>query len=237
MTLQYFISDLHLDPARPRVTEAFAAFLRHNTACDSLYILGDLFETWVGDDDDSPLAGQVRALLMAFSAAGPAVYLMPGNRDFLLGNTFCTEVGAQLLPDSTVINLHGKPTLLMHGDSLCIEDTAYQAFRLKVRSPEWRADVLGRNLEERRSLATELRAMSGEQQSNKADDIMDATPSEVARVMTEHGVTQMIHGHTHRPKRHTEPSGSRWVLGDWHEHGWALAANEKGLKLNKFIIS
>jgi UDP-2,3-diacylglucosamine hydrolase len=202
-----FISDLHLDPARPGVTRALADFLQQHSDCESLYILGDLFEAWVGDDDDSSLAVQVRGLLRDFSAAGPALYIMRGNRDFLLGEAFCGTVGAQLLDDPTPIDLHGVPTLLMHGDSLCTADSDYQDFRTTVTDPVWQTRVLARSLDQRRGLAAELRAMSGEANSNKAADIMDVTRDEVEKVMRAHGVRQLIHGHTHRPTRHEEVSG------------------------------
>ena len=231
MPRSYFISDLHLDPGRPRVTGAFASFLERNNDCAALYILGDLFEVWIGDDDDCDLADEVRGLLKNFTDSGPDLYLMRGNRDFLLGEHFCHEVGATFLEDPTIIELGGLPTLLMHGDSLCIEDADYQAFRQSVQRDAWREDVLARSLADRRSLARELRQMSGELKGNKTDDIMDASPAEVARVMTEYRVKQMIHGHTHRPRRHTEPAGVRWVLGDWDREAWILEAKGSTLDL------
>ena len=191
-----FISDLHLDSARPAVIAALATFLRNNTNCDALFVLGDLFEAWVGDDDDSALASEVAALFREFTAAGPALYLMQGNRDFLLGAGFCDSVNGVLLDDPTVIDLYGTPTLLMHGDSLCTGDAEYVAFRARARSPEWQAELLAKPLPERRALAAQLRAMSREANSNKAEDIMDVTPSEVLRVMSEAGVGRLIHGHT-----------------------------------------
>jgi UDP-2,3-diacylglucosamine hydrolase len=232
-----FISDLHLDPARPGVTRALADFLQQHSDCESLYILGDLFEAWVGDDDDSSLAVQVRGLLRDFSAAGPALYIMRGNRDFLLGEAFCGTVGAQLLDDPTPIDLHGVPTLLMHGDSLCTADSDYQDFRTTVTDPVWQTRVLARSLDQRRGLAAELRAMSGEANSNKAADIMDVTRDEVEKVMRAHGVRQLIHGHTHRPTRHEEVSGVRWVLGDWDTQGWAIEAARNKVNLYNFAIN
>jgi UDP-2,3-diacylglucosamine hydrolase len=232
-----FISDLHLDPARPGVTRALADFLQQHSDCESLYILGDLFEAWVGDDDDASLAVQVRGLLRDFSAAGPALYIMRGNRDFLLGEAFCGTVGAQLLDDPTPIDLHGVPTLLMHGDSLCTADSDYQDFRTTVTDPVWQTRVLARSLDQRRGLAAELRAMSGEANSNKAADIMDVTRDEVEKVMRAHGVRQLIHGHTHRPTRHEEVSGVRWVLGDWDTQGWAIEAARNKVNLYNFVIT
>jgi UDP-2,3-diacylglucosamine hydrolase len=226
-----FISDLHLDPARPAVTRALAEFLIQHRDCDQLYILGDLFEAWIGDDDDAPLAGEVTALLRDFSAAGPALFIMPGNRDFLLGQTFCHAVGATLLSDPTPVDLYGRATLLLHGDSLCTRDEAYQAFRKTARDPQWQAQLLNQGLAERRTLAGELRSMSKEANSNKAEDIMDVTPNEVTRVMAEYNVQQLIHGHTHRPARHREAAGERWVLGDWDKQLWFIRADRDTINL------
>jgi UDP-2,3-diacylglucosamine hydrolase len=231
-----FISDLHLDVARPAVTRALASFLARHQHCDSLYILGDLFETWIGDDDDAPIAAEIAALLRDYAAAGPALFIMGGNRDFLLGEAFCATAGAQLLADPTVIDLYGEPTLLMHGDSLCTADTQYQAFRCTARDPLWQKQLLARSLQERRILAGDLRAMSKEANSNKAEDIMDVTRSEVDKVMREYGVKQLIHGHTHRPATHTVCAGYRWVLGDWDTMGWAIDASSSELNLYSFNI-
>lgn len=232
----YFISDLHLDPARPGTTRALADFLLKHSDCDALYILGDLFEAWIGDDDDAPLVAEVRTLLQQFSGAGSSLFIMQGNRDFLLGENFCRSVGASLLPDPSVIDLCGIPTLLMHGDSLCTEDRDYQQFRVQARAPEWQSELLSKSLEERRALATQLRAMSKEASSNKAADIMDVTPSAVSAAMQAHHVERLIHGHTHRPARHEEPSGERWVLGDWDRTGWAIKADKNHIELFEFNI-
>jgi UDP-2,3-diacylglucosamine hydrolase len=236
VTFTVFISDLHLDSSRPAVTQALAEFLGQNTHCDSLYILGDLFEAWLGDDDDSPIALQVTALLKKFSDSGPSLYLMQGNRDFLMGPAFCDTVGGQLLNDPTVIDLYGTPTLLMHGDSLCTDDVEYQAFRKTTRDPKWQAQMLCHTLEERKAFAAHLRSVSKESNSNKAQDIMDVSPATVGKVMSEHGVQQLIHGHTHRPARHEIPSGLRWVLGDWEQQGWAIQVSSSKFELNKFDI-
>lgn len=236
MSSTLFISDLHLDAARPELSSALAAFLQRHTHCDALYILGDLFEAWIGDDDDNEPVPDTCQLLRRFSDAGPTLYLMHGNRDFLLGEQFAHRVGATLLPDPTVINLYGKRTLLMHGDSLCTADTDYQAFRTQSRSDQWQSEILGRSLEARRQLATQLRHLSNATNSIKAEDIMDVTRQEVDRVMAAHGVNQLIHGHTHRPMRHEETNGRRWVLGDWDQKGWAIEANKSGLNLYNFNI-
>ena len=236
MSRTLFISDLHLDASRPRISGALAGFLRQNTDCDALYVLGDLFEAWVGDDDNSPLASETASVFRAFAAAGPALYLMVGNRDFLLGESFCAVVGATLLPDPTVIDLYGTPALLMHGDSLCTADEEYMAFRARARDPAWQAEMLAKPIAERRALASQLRAMSSEANSNKAEDIMDVTPSEVDRVMAEAGVTRLIHGHTHRPGRHSVAGGERVVLGDWGQRGWFIEARPGEIDLLNFDI-
>ncbi len=222
MSASYFISDLHLDPARPEISRAFYHFLSNLHNRDTLYILGDLFESWVGDDDDSELAGACGAALSRFTGTGAACYLMHGNRDFLVGQAFCARAGVQLLPDPSVIDLNGTRTLLLHGDSLCTADTAYQTFRQKVRSPAWRAEISAKSLAERRELALQLRELSHEAKSNKAQDIVDVSPGAVAQAMREHAVRHLIHGHTHRPGTHTLAEGQRWVLGDWESGGTGL---------------
>lgn len=232
-----FISDLHLHPERPQLTRAFFHFL-HTRArgAEALYILGDFFDAWIGDDDDTPLNAQVAAELKNLSDAGTRLFLMHGNRDFLLGQTFAQNAGAQLIAEGTVIDLYGCPTLLMHGDSLCTGDTEYMAFRQQVRSPQWQAQILAQPLAARRALAAQLRAKSQAMNSLKAEDIMDVTEAEVARVMSEAKVTRLIHGHTHRPARHPmlldgKPA-ERIVLGDWHHRAWALEANESPQREN-----
>jgi UDP-2,3-diacylglucosamine hydrolase len=231
-----FVSDLHLDSARPAAVRALAAFLRQQTHCEHLFVLGDLFEAWPGDDDDSPLATEVIGLLRDFSASGARLSVMRGNRDFLLGERFCTRVGATLLADPTVIDLYGEPTLLMHGDSLCTGDMDYQRFRLTARDPDWQARLLARPLAARRELAGQLRALSREANSMKSEDIMDVSPAEVALQMRDHGVRQLIHGHTHRPARHATENGLRWVLGAWERQGWVLEARPGEIELNNFNI-
>jgi UDP-2,3-diacylglucosamine hydrolase len=232
-----FISDLHLDSARPAVTRALADFLSSHTHCTALYILGDLFEAWPGDDDDSVIARRTRQLLRAYSDAGPELFIMRGNRDFLLGEAFCEAAGATLLQDPTLIELNDKPTLLMHGDSLCTADSDYQQFRRKARDPDWQRELLAKPLSERRALADELRAMSSEATSMKSEDIMDVTPAEVDRQMRAHGAGQLIHGHTHRPARHDVDNQLRWVLGSWENEAWFLQASKNSINLYNIIIN
>ncbi|MDP4918547.1 MAG: UDP-2,3-diacylglucosamine diphosphatase, partial [Haliea sp.] len=196
---------------------ALRRFLLDHQDCDALYILGDLFEVWIGDDDDTPLAREVTEMLRRFTAAGPALYLLPGNRDFLLGRDFCAAVGGKLLRDPRVV-------------------TEYQAFRKTTRSSAWQTELLARSLEDRRALARELRQRSREATSNKAEDIMDVTPSEVERALLDHAVQRMVHGHTHRPARHEHVAGVRWVLGDWDQKGWYLKISPEGVDLKSFDI-
>lgn len=236
MPTTYFISDLHLEATRPGTVRALRRFLLEHQDCEALYILGDLFEVWIGDDDDSQLGREVAEMLQRFSAAGPRLYLMQGNRDFLLGKQFCQRVGGRLLRDPSVVNLYGEPTLLLHGDSLCTRDIEYQAFRKTTRTRAWQAELLARPLEERRNLARELRNRSREANSNKAEDIMDVTLEDVGRALLDHEVRQLIHGHTHRPARHEHAAGTRWVLGDWDQKGWCLEVKPDRIALLDFHI-
>lgn len=237
MSYSLLISDLHLDPARPEHLDAMAALLqRHAGQAECLYVLGDLFEAWIGDDDDSDFNRRAIAAFRAFSEAGSELLFMHGNRDFLLGKHFAAACGGTLLDEGTVVNLHGTPALLMHGDSLCTHDTAYQQFRAMVRNPQWQQMMLAKPLEERRALAQGMRMQSQSNNANKAENIMDVTPEEVVRVMDDAGVRHLIHGHTHRPAVHdvalAHDQGTRWVLGDWGDKGWWIIADEEnGLRL------
>lgn len=213
-----FISDLHLDEGRPELAQAFARFLAEVVAAaDQLYILGDFFEAWLGDDDDRAFN---RQLVEALAAVKAEVFVMHGNRDFLLGQTFCQQAGAQLLPDPWQLATEKEPVLLMHGDSLCTRDHAYMEARTLLRSHAWQQAFLSKPLEERAALAAALRGESKAHTRQAAADIMDVTPEEVERVMQEAGVALLIHGHTHRPAEHLTSLGGkpakRLVLGDWH---------------------
>lgn len=229
------ISDLHLDESRPGVIAGLEYFLRDLQQIDALYILGDLFEAWLGDDDDRPLVHETATLLSSVTKRGIDLYLMRGNRDFLLGETFCRRVGAALLPDTTVHTLGQTPTLLMHGDSLCTGDADYQSFRRMTRDPAWQARILEKPLAERRQMASDLRTMSTEANSMKPEDIMDVDQGEVRDRMREWHVERLVHGHTHRPARHELTQGTRWVLGDWTEHGgWRLDVGRSDPRLSRF---
>ncbi|WP_111642018.1 UDP-2,3-diacylglucosamine diphosphatase [Marinimicrobium alkaliphilum] len=236
-----FISDMHLHESRPAVTEAFYDFLQTRASdAHALYILGDFFDAWIGDDDDSALATDVAKALAKVSAAGTEIFLMHGNRDFLIGHDYAKRCGASLIPGGTVIDLYGTHTLLMHGDELCTQDREYMAFRQQVRSPEWQQQILSQPLTVRRAMAQQLREQSASMNSLKAEDIMDVTPEDVVRVMRDALVTRMIHGHTHRPARHPlgidGRSAERIVLGDWHDKGWCVYADEGRLELQDWRI-
>lgn len=233
----YFISDLHLDESRPEVTNAFERFLGRVTDADALYILGDLFEFWIGDDDDAPIVERVANMLRHYSASNPNIYFMHGNRDFLLGERFAARAGAKILNDPTILPLGDQRAVLLHGDSLCTRDEEYQQFRLLARSTDWQSEMLQRSLEERRQLAQLLRNASKDAGSRKAQDIMDVTGTEVTRVMQENECAIMIHGHTHRPARHEIETGTRWVLGDWEESGWFLRYQDGEFELVDFDIN
>ena len=238
-----FISDLHLDPLRPGITRLFGHFLeREARTADALYILGDLFEAWVGDDDPSDTGEFVAAHLAALSGRGVPVYFMHGNRDFLLGADYARRAGMQLLADPTVIDLHGRRALLMHGDTLCTGDLAYQQFRMQTRDPAWQARFLSQPLGARLAFAQQARAASQARQGDLRDagtmeTITDVAPGAVHDAFLGHGVDLLIHGHTHRPAVHAlDVDGracTRIVLGDWYEQGSVLRADRDGVRLER----
>jgi len=231
-----FISDLHLDPERPAVTELFLELLgtRARTA-DAIYILGDLFEAWTGDDDTSPMNQAVCKGLKQCATAGTPAFIMHGNRDFLLGAQFAEASGCTLLDDPALIDLYGTPALLMHGDLLCTDDKEYMAFRAMVRDPQWQHELLSKSLEERQHIAREMRTRSREQTGGKPESIMDVNSAAVVKTMTDHQVQRLIHGHTHRPAIHdlviSGKPAQRIVLGDWYEQGSLLECTSHGCRL------
>lgn len=231
-----FISDLHLDAEREDLTSAFEAFLHaYCRNIDELYILGDFFEVWLGDDDDSPFNQRIAGVLASLPCK---VFLMHGNRDFLLGDDYCQQAGATLIPDPFVIKLGESPVLLMHGDSLCTMDADYMKARQLLRSSEFKADFLSKPLAERDAIAKQIRGESKAHTRETAEDIMDVTPSEVISAMRDAGVRLFIHGHTHRPDVHDvslgSESGKRYVLGDWHTSTKYLVADEDELELRHY---
>lgn len=219
----HFISDLHLSADRPALTALFERYLAGPArAASKLYILGDLFEYWAGDDDlDDPLNTQVASQLAALGDAGTQVFFMPGNRDFLIGDDFARRARLTLLPDPTPLDLDGQRALLCHGDSLCTDDLAYQAFRQQVRNPAWQAQFLTQPLAVRKQIIAGVRMKSEEAKSEKAAAIMDVNADAVASLLREHGFPRLIHGHTHRPAVHAidvdDHPCERWVLADWHD--------------------
>jgi len=227
-----FVSDLHLDEATPNVTAGFMAFIARETPhAAALYILGDLAETWIGDDDDSASAATVRDALRQAAKQCPT-YLMHGNRDFLFGARLAAETGAQLIEDPHVITMAGTRVLLAHGDAYCTADVEYQRARALFRSPQWQRETLARPLAERREMARQLRAQSRAANANKADNIMDVTERDLVAAMQALHCTVMVHGHTHRPGVHEVPMADgevarRYVLGDWGMCGWVLRMGDE----------
>jgi UDP-2,3-diacylglucosamine hydrolase len=216
-----FISDLHLTAGDAETTRRFVEFLEGPArTARELFILGDLFEAWIGDDDDDPRLEPIVAALKGLTDAGVACTLMHGNRDFLLGRRFCEETGSRLLGDYERIVLFGQPVLLTHGDLLCSDDTRYQTLRAELRSAAWQRDFLARPLAERRQIASDLRQLSATEIAGKDDYIMDVNQATVERTMREHDVALLVHGHTHRPAVHRfELDGrpaARIVLGAWY---------------------
>ena len=243
MARALFISDLHLASERPATSERLFRFLEEEAArADALYVLGDLFEYWIGDDElgasGDPLARRVARRLRELTDAGVEVRLMHGNRDFLLGCEFCAASGAQLLDDPALLRVGGEPTLLMHGDTLCTDDQDYQAWRRTARSGSWQREFLGQPLAVRRETVLQMRETSKAVIGAKPAQIMDVAPEAVRAAFRRHGVRRLIHGHTHRAARHElEVDGARrerWVLPDWYGPGGYLVVDEVGARLVGF---
>jgi len=219
-----FVSDLHLDPARPEAIEDFVSFTRSQAReADTLYILGDLFEAWIGDDDDDPGLAPIVDAIAALSRSGVDCRFMHGNRDFLVGQRLCRATGMRLLDEFERIDLYGEPVLLTHGDLLCSDDVRYMQLRRELRDPAWQRDFLGKTLAERRAIAASLRQLSQTEMAAKTEEIMDVNDETVRETMRRFGVRRLLHGHTHRPAIHRfdldgEPA-SRIVLNDWYGPG------------------
>lgn len=232
-----FISDLHLCESRPHITEQFVSFIE-NTAkfADALYILGDLFEYWAGDDDINNSHHQiVIQALCGLSESKTYCYLIHGNRDFLLGKQFAAAANLEILEDPTQLNIHGHRILLSHGDALCTDDVAYQDFRKQVRQPDWQSKFLNQPLAARKAQIEALRMRSEQEKSAKTESIMDVNDAAVASLLRNHQYPEIfIHGHTHRPAMHTleidQHSIQRWVLGDWYDQGSCLRLDANGCK-------
>lgn len=238
-----FISDLHLCAERPQINQLFVDFLSHRARqADALYILGDLFEYWIGDeaihqDEFRPLVDALRQ----FAASGVPLYLMHGNRDFLLGQDFETATGGRLLSDPTIIDLYGTNTLIMHGDTLCTDDTEYMAFRAMVRDEKWQRAFLSKSVAQRDQIRRSFREMSHTATAEKKVEIMDVAQQTVESVMRKHGVHRLIHGHTHRPKEHIfdldGANARRMVLGAWYEQGSVLRCDKRGWALETLSLA
>ena len=230
-----FVSDLHLDEGRPEAAERFERFLGEAVpGADALYILGDLFEYWVGDDGLAlPFPQRIAAMIAPVARSVPT-FFMHGNRDFLVAERFSRETAIRLLDDPSTVDLYGEPTLLVHGDTLCTDDTQYQAFRRQVRDPAWQAEALARPLEQRVAMARGMRSESEAAKGGKAAAIMDVTPAAVEEAFEQSGCRVMIHGHTHRPGRHVHRVRGeecvRWVLADWYEGGSYLEVTPGGIR-------
>ena len=216
-TVALFVSDLHLSPDKPHTVAAFVSFLRHEaTRASYVYLLGDLFEYWPGDDDiESTFPQQICLELNRVAKLGTRLFWMGGNRDFLVGPAFAAAAGMRLLSEPHIAEIGEQKILLVHGDAQCTDDTAYMAFRSQVRNPEWQAAFLARPLAERKSIIASMRQGSREAQKEKSTKIMDVNPVQIAELFKTHGVHLLIHGHTHRPDIHHTPEGTRYVLTDW----------------------
>lgn len=235
-----FIADLHLCAQEPAITAGFLRFLRREAVhADALYILGDLFEAWIGDDDPEPLHAEIAAALKALQQAGVPCYFIHGNRDFLLGKRFARASGMQLLPEEKVLELYGRRILILHGDTLCSDDKDYQRYRRRVHNPLIQCLFLWLPLKTRLKIADNMRRRSQSGNTYKDEAIMDVTPHTVNDVMMRHNVRWMIHGHTHRPAIHHFPlpdgeTGHRAVLGAWHHEGSMIRVTEDAVELISF---
>ena len=234
-----FIADLHLQTEEPAITAGFLRFLRGEAkSADALYILGDLFEAWIGDDDPNPLHREMAAAIHALVDSGVPCYFIHGNRDFLIGKRYARESGMTLLPEEQVLDLYGRKVLIMHGDTLCTDDTGYLAFRAKVHTPWIQKVFLALPLFIRNRIAARMRAGSKAANISKSMTIMDVNPQAVVRVMEKHEVQWLIHGHTHRPDVHSliangQPA-HRVVLGAWHTEGSMVKVTPEGVELIAF---
>ena len=232
-----FISDLHLSDKNPELNQAFFKFLEESKEdCTHLFILGDLFEAWIGDDDDLPIHIEIKQALKAFTTNGPETFFMHGNRDFLVGESFAKETGITMLPDPYTLEINNQKVILSHGDFLCTDDVDYINFRNNVRSKNWQKDFLSKDLNERKLIASTMRNDSRQATSQKSLEITDVNLESVDSFLEEHNPNIFIHGHTHRPKIHHHDAIKRVVLGDWGSSGWYLSIIDNDLDLKEFKI-
>jgi UDP-2,3-diacylglucosamine hydrolase len=233
-----FISDLHLEPVRPDIGEQFLAFLEDEAVdAAALYILGDFFEAWVGDDDPDPYYASIKKALRQLVNSGVPVCFMHGNRDFMIGERFAEETGVTILPDPYPAEFYGKSVLLSHGDALCTDDSEYQQARQMTRDPEWQAMMLEKPLEVRQAIAAQARQQSKARNAGLPEEIMDVNSDAVELLIAKYDADILLHGHTHRPAIHEVTVGDRRalriVLGDWYEQGSVLRWDEDGLALSE----
>ncbi|MDJ0917562.1 MAG: UDP-2,3-diacylglucosamine diphosphatase [Woeseiaceae bacterium] len=231
-----FISDLHLEAERPEIGKQFVEFLDHEAvSAEALYILGDLFESWVGDDDPNPHYADMKQAIRKLSDSGVPVYFMHGNRDFMIGSQFAQETGVTLLDDPCPVDLYGQSVLLAHGDAYCTDDVEYQQTRAVVRNPDWQQMMLAKPLEERLAIARAVRAESQARNAQLAEEIMDVNAAAIVDAISSAGVDVLLHGHTHRPAVHdvdvNDRQAKRVVLGDWYEQGSVVRWDENGFEL------
>lgn len=228
-----FISDLHLEAGQPAIGEQFVSFLANDgRQAEALYILGDLFDAWLGDDDPNPYYGEMKSAMRDLADTGVPTFFMHGNRDFMIGKQFAAETGVTILSDPVVVTLYGQNVVLSHGDALCTDDVHYQKIRAMTRDPDWQSMMRAKPLQERIALAAEARKESVARGASLSDEIMDVNQDAVAATLREHGVDIMLHGHTHRPAIHEidlgDRTATRIVLGDWYEQGSVVRWDENG---------
>ncbi len=233
-----FISDLHLEPGRPEIGEQFLAFLTGPAReANALYILGDLFEAWIGDDDPNPYYGQMKSAIRELTDSGVPVFFMHGNRDFMIGKQFAAETGVRLLDDPHSIELHGENVLLSHGDAMCTDDVEYQTVRAMTRNPDWQAMMLSKSIEERVAFAVQAREQSLARGESMTEEIADVNQEAVEQTLRDSGADILLHGHTHRPAVHPfhvdDRPVHRIVLGDWYEQGSMVVWDEDGPRLEE----
>ncbi|MCH8249245.1 MAG: UDP-2,3-diacylglucosamine diphosphatase [Proteobacteria bacterium] len=232
-----FISDLHLEAGQPAIGEQFVSFLANDARqAEALYILGDLFDAWLGDDDPNPYYGEMKSAMRDLADTGVPTFFMHGNRDFMIGEQFAAETGVTILSDPVVVTLYGQNVVLSHGDALCTDDVHYQKVRAMTRDPDWQSMMRAKSLQERIAFAAEARKESMARGESLSDEIMDVNQDAVAATLREHGVDIMLHGHTHRPAIHEidlgDRTATRIVLGDWYEQGSVVRWDENGPRLD-----
>ena len=233
-----FISDLHLDHKREDIKKAFFKFLESEASeFENLYILGDLFEVWIGDDFEDRFTSEIISELKKFSLKNKNIFIMHGNRDFLIGKKFAEKCGAKLITDPLILHKEGKKIMLSHGDIFCTDDLEYQNFKEKVRNEKWQKEFLSKDLKDREEIAKNLRKESAKKNSYKEDYLMDVNKLEVEKIAQENKVEILIHGHVHRPKVHNEVFGQRIVLGDWDKKYWFISFIGEKISLHSSEIT